>query len=128
MLNCSPFLNAGEGGDAGGGGGADAPVPPRGRGAGRGRGRGGGRGRGEGGRGRGGGDVSSDIPSASVDEGSEETGPSTDVGAGPSTDLEAGPSALPKKPWIRGESQVPDEDKEPATEEAKILITPNGKE
>ena len=72
--------------------------------------------------------MSSDIPSASVDEGSEETGPSTDVGAGPSTDLEAGPSALPKKPRIRGESQVPDEDKEPATEEEKILITPNGKE
>ena len=116
MLNCSPFLNAGEGGDAG-------------RGAGRGRGgRGGGRGRGEGGRGRGGGDVSSDIPSASVDEGSEETGPSTDVGAGPSTDLETGPSAPPKKPRIRGESHVPDEDKEPATEEEKILITPNGKE
>ena len=111
MLNCSPFLNAGEGGDAGGGGGADAPLPPRGRGAGRGRGRGGGRGRGEGGRGRGGGDVSSDIPSA-----------------GPSTDLEAGPSVPPKKPRIRGESQVPDEDKEPATEEEKILITPNGKE
>ncbi len=72
--------------------------------------------------------MSSDIPSASVDEGSEETGPSTDVGAGPSTDLEAGPSALPKKPRIRGESQVPDEDKEPATEEEKILITPNGRE
>ena len=122
MLNCSPFLNAGEGGDAG-------------RGAGRGRGRGGGRGRGEGGRGRGGGDVSSDIPSAgSTDVGtgpstdSQETGPSTDVGTGPSTDLEARPSAPPKKPRIRGESQVPDDDKEPATEEAKILITPNGKE
>ena len=64
--------------------------------------------------------MSSDRPSASVDEGSEETGPSTD--------LEAGPSALPKKPRIRGESQVPDEDKEPATEEEKILITPNGRE
>jgi hypothetical protein len=50
------------------------------------------------------------------------------VGTGPSTDLEARPSAPPKKPRIRGESQVPDEDKEPATEEAKILITPNGKE
>ena len=68
------------------------------------------------------------YPSASVDEGSEETGPSTDVGAGPSTDLEAGSSAPPKKPRIRGESQVPDEDKEPATEEEKILITPNGRE
>jgi hypothetical protein len=80
--------------------------------------------------------VSSDIPSAgpSTDVGtgpstdSEETGPSTDVGPGPSTDLEAGSSAPPKKPRIRGESQVPDEDKEPATEEEKILITPNGKE
>ena len=80
--------------------------------------------------------MSSDIPSAgpSTDVGtgpstdSEETGPSTDVGTGPSTDLEARPSAPPKKPRIRGESQVPDEDKEPATEEEKILITPNGRE
>jgi len=72
--------------------------------------------------------VSSDIPSASGDEGSEETGPSTDLGPSPSTDSEAGPSARRKPPKIRGESQVPDEDKEPATEEAKILITPNGKE
>ena len=75
--------------------------------------------------------MSSDIPSAgSTDVG---TGPSTDsqatdVGTGPSMDLEARPSAPPKKPRIRGEYQVPDEDKEPATEEAKILITPNGKE
>ena len=36
--------------------------------------------------------------------------------------------ALPKKNKTRGESKVPDERREPKTEEAKPRIIPNGKE
>ena len=125
----------GEPGGSGRGGGADAP-PSRGRGGGRARGAGG-RARGAGGRARGagrargGGDVSSDIPSASGDVGGEETSSRDDApesrGEGTeSRDQETGSSASQKKPKIRGESMVPPESKEPATEEEKILITPNG--
>ena len=132
----------GEPGGSGRGGGADAP-PSRGRGGGRARGAGG-RARGAGGRARGagrargGGDVSSDIPSASGDVVYEETSSRDDApesrddapesrGEGTeSRDQETGSSASQKKPKIRGESMVPPESKEPATEEEKILITPNG--
>ena len=127
--------DSGERGGAGRGGGADAP-PSRGRGGGRARGAGG-RARGAGGRARGAGrarggdDVSSDIPSASGDVGGEETSSRDDApesrGEGTaSRDQETGSSASQKKPKIRGESMVPPESKEPATEEEKILITPNG--
>lgn len=120
------LADGGERGGVGRGGAADA-LPPRGRGAGR---RGGGRARGEGGRGRaagrarGGADVSSDIPSASGDVASEET-ESPDEGT-ESRDEETGASVPQKKPKTRGESMVPEESKEPATEEEKTLITPNG--
>ena len=63
--------------------------------------------------------MSSDIPSASGDVASEER---------ESRDEGTGGSALPKKPKIRGESMVPPESKEPATEEQKTLIVPNGVE
>jgi hypothetical protein len=68
--------------------------------------------------------VSSDIPSASGDVAYEET-ESREEGT-ESRDQETGASASQKKPKIRGESMVPDESKEPATEEEKILIVPNG--
>ena len=120
--------DSGERGGAGRGGGADAP-PSRGRGGGRARGAGG-RARGAG-RALGGGDLSSDIPSASGDVAYEETSSRDDApesrGEGTeSRDQETGSSASQKKPKIRGESMVPPESKEPATEEEKILITPNG--
>ena len=125
----SRYLEGGsEPGGSGRGGGADAP-PSRARGVG-GRARGaGGRARGAG-RARGGGDVSSDIPSASGDVGGEETSSRDDApesrGEGTESRGEGTESSTSKKPKIRGESMVPPESKEPATEEEKTLITPNG--
>ena len=66
--------------------------------------------------------MSSDIPSASGDvayeetESREEGTESRDEGT-ESRDQETGASASQKKPKIRGESMVPDESKEPTTEE-----------
>ena len=101
----------------------------------------GGQGRGRarrGGGGRGGGGVeleASQLPSASGDVASElqlEV-ESTDEGETEYRDdakstQEAGVEveAAPKKVRLRGEAKVPNEDKEPKTEEAKALIEPNG--
>ena len=77
--------------------------------------------------------MSSDIPSASGDVASEEResreeGTSSRGEETESRDEGTGGSAPPKKPKIRGESMVPPESKEPATEEQKTLIVPNGVE
>ena len=76
--------------------------------------------------------MSSDIPSASGDVASEERESREEEASSreetESRDEGTGGSAPPKKPKIRGESMVPDESKEPATEEQKTLIVPNGVE
>ena len=96
---------------------------------------GGGGGRGRGGGGRGGVDFEP-PPSASGDvapslflEGSSRPQAETEAESrdeSDSTQEELNEETLPKKLRTRGESCVPDERKEPKTQEAKTLIIPDG--
>ena len=98
----------------------------------------GGRGRGRrGGRAGGGVDFeveASELPSASGDVASQlQLEPTDEAETEHRDEVESEASegeveAAPKKVRIRGEAKVPNEDKEPQTEEAKALLWPNGKE